>query len=115
MELLGVGDAMSHISLFAMMLPTNDGFIALNNMPLPQSGSVRYSLNGYDAGTETNTESCADIPGPLCGGAGPSPDDTGEGFVHIHRGIRGLNPEEINPNTYDWRNPVAFVTITRIQ
>jgi spondin N len=111
-ELLDVDDTMSHISLFSMMLPTNDGFIALNNMPLPQSGSVRYSLNGYDAGTETNTESCADIPGPLCGGTGLSPDDTGEGFVHIHRGIRGLG-SEIDPAIYDWKNPVAVVTITK--
>ncbi len=114
-ELLNVDDRLSRISLFAMMLPTNDGFIALNNMTLPQNGSVRYELNGYDAGTETNTEACADIPGPLCGGAALSPDDTGEGFVHIHRGIRGVNSDEIDPNSYDWKNPVAAVSITKIR
>ena len=114
-ELSNVDDALRHISLFAMLLPTNDGFIALNNVALPQAGSVHYRLNAYDAGTETNTESCEDIPGPLCGGAAQSPNDTGEGFVHIHRGIRGLNPETISPAEYDWKNPVALVTITRIQ
>ncbi|SFK28849.1 Spondin_N [Nitrosomonas aestuarii] len=113
-ELLDVDETLSNISLFAMMLPTNDGFIALNNMELPRTGSVRYHLNAYDAGTETNTESCADIPGPLCEGTAQSPDDTGEGFVHIHRGIKGLTAT-VNPAEYDWKNPVAVVTITRIQ
>ena len=113
-ELLGVDDNMTRISLFSMLLPTNDGFVGLNNMPLPESGSVTYRLDAYDAGTETNSESCADIPGPLCGGTAQSPDDTGEGFVHIHRGIRGLNSDTIDPNIYDWKNPVAEVTVTRM-
>lgn len=110
-DLVGV-EGLSKISLFAMMLPTNDGFIALNNKDLPETGSVSYLINGYDAGTETNTEACVDIPGPLCGGAGLSPDDTGEGFAHIHRGIRGLG-SDIDAAMYDWKNPVAIVTITK--
>lgn len=105
-------EGLGKISLFAMLLPTNDGFIALNNVDLPQTGSVRYYVNAYDAGTETNTESCDDIPGSLCGGTAQSPDDTGEGFIHIHRGIRGLNTT-IDPAIYDWKNPVAIVTITK--
>ncbi len=105
-------EGLSKISLFAMMLPTNDGFIALNNKDLPEMGSVSYLINGYDAGTETNTESCSDIPGPLCGGAALSPEDTGEEFVHIHRGIRGLG-SDIDQAIYDWKNPVAIVTITK--
>lgn len=113
-ELLNVDQTLTSISLFAMLLPTNDGFIALNNMTLPQEGYVRYHLDAYDAGTETNTESCMDIPGPLCGGAAQSPEDTGEGFVHIHRGIKGLNAM-IDPTEYDWKNPVAVVKITRLQ
>ncbi|GJL73714.1 MAG: hypothetical protein NMNS01_29130 [Nitrosomonas sp.] len=111
--ILNDNEGLSKISLFAMMLPTNDGFIALNNKDLPQTGSINYFLNAYDAGTETNTESCIDIPGPLCEGAGLSPDDAGEGFVHIHRGIRGLG-SDIDPAIYDWNNPVAIVTITKI-
>ena len=111
-NLEGVEGPLSKISLFAMMLPTNDGFIALNNKDLPETGSVSYLINGYDAGTETNTESCGDIPGPLCGGTALSPDDTGDGFVPIHRGIRGLG-SDIDPAMYDWKNPVAIVTITK--
>lgn len=106
-------EGFSKISLFAMMLPTNDGLVALNNMDLPESGSVRYHINGYDAGTETNTENCDDIPGPLCNGAAQSPDDNGEEFIHIHRGIRGIG-STIESATYDWKNPVAVVTITKL-
>jgi len=41
-----------------------------------------------------------------------------EGYVHIHRGIRGPAtdlPLELEGNVFDWRNPVAKITITRIR
>ena len=100
------------ISLASMMLPTNDGFIALNSVKAPKHGTVTYYSPGYDAGTETNDEWCANIPGPTCMGAGPSPLDAGEGFVHINRGIYGIG--DLDASTYDWRNPVAKITITRV-
>jgi hypothetical protein len=89
------------ISLASMMLPTNDGFIALDSVPAPRHGSSTFYSPGYDAGTEANDELCASIPGPTCGGAGLSPGDNpgDEKFVHIH---------------YDWRNPVAKITISRV-
>ena len=99
------------ISLAAMMLPTNDGFIALNSVKAPKHGTKTYYSPGYDAGTETNDELCISIPGPTCGGAGPSPSDDGEGYVHINRGIHGVG--NLAPEQYDWRNPVAKITITR--
>lgn len=98
------------ISLAAMIVPTNDGFIALNGVQAPRSGSVTYSIPGYDAGTELNDENCASIPGPQCGGQGFSEAD-GEGFVHIHRGIHGI--ADLKAEDYDWRNPVASVTIKK--
>ena len=101
-----------HISLAAMILPTNDGFIALNGVAAPRFGSVTRRLPGYDAGSEPNDELCASIPGPPCFGEGASPDSGGEGFVHIHAGIHGV--ADLQPALYDWRNPMASVTITRI-
>ena len=102
------------ISLVSMMLPTNDGFIALASVRAPKRGSKTYYSPGYDAGTEPNDEWCMHIPGPVCGGAGPSPgvnpDD--EGYVHVHRGIHGVG--DLNPAVFDWRNPVARITVTRI-
>ncbi|UCB54505.1 MAG: spondin domain-containing protein [Thiotrichales bacterium] len=99
------------ISLASMMLPTNDGFIALNSVRAPRHGSVTYYSQGFDAGSEPNDELCISIPGPTCGGEGPSPGVDGEGYVHIHRGIHGIG--DLAPEVYDWRNPVAAVTITR--
>ncbi len=101
-----------------MLLPTNDGFIALNSVKAPKRGSVTYYSPGYDAGTELNDEYCVNIPGPQCGGEGRSAsDDSVEGYVHIHRGIQGPVVGLLagfEDAVFDWRNPVAKITITRI-
>jgi hypothetical protein len=109
-----------HISLASMMLPTNDGFIGLDSVRVPKHGNAIYFSPAYDAGTEPNDELCANIPGPTCGGVGKSPgkDDNDEGYVHIHRGIHGIGDikkESPYAHIYDWRNPVAKITITRIR
>ncbi len=111
------------ITVASMLLPTNDGFFALNGVKVPKRGSVTYYSPAYDAGSEFNDDDCAHIPGPQCrGGALSDASDSDEGYVHIHRGIKGevsnipLDPP--NPfadNVFDWRNPVAKITITRIR
>lgn len=101
-----------HVSLAAMLLPTNDGFASLQNVSLPMGGRSRtYFAPGYDAGSEPNDELCISIPGPTCGGAGGSPGTGGENFVHIHAGIHGIG--DLPPSDRDWRNPVAKITIQR--
>jgi hypothetical protein len=112
------------VSVAAMMIPTNDTFVAMNRMKLPRSGAVQQLVPAYDAGTEYNDQNCANIPGPQCGGAGvgnsPEPSDTDEGFVHIGNGIHELGDEDaegnqlIDPRTYDWRNSVARITVRRM-
>ncbi|MCP5246269.1 MAG: spondin domain-containing protein [Burkholderiales bacterium] len=102
-----------HLSLGAMLVNTNDAFIALRDVTLPKGNhSITYFADAYDAGSETNDESCSTIPGPACGGTGLSPEDEGEGFVHIHNGIHGIGG--LDASLYDWRNPVALVVIKRI-
>jgi hypothetical protein len=101
----------NHISLAAMLLPTNDGFIAINGMRLPFRSSTTV-IPGYDAGSEMNDELCASIPGPQCGGEGFNMED-GEGYVYIHSGIQG--GADLSPNAYDWKNPVATVKIVRMK
>jgi hypothetical protein len=102
-----------HLSIGGMLGNTNDGFIALRDVELPKDKQpVTYMANGYDAGSETNDESCSTVPGPACGGAALSPEDSGEGFVHIHAGIHGIGG--LNAAIYDWRNPVAQVVVTRM-
>lgn len=111
------------ISVAAMLIPTNDTFVAMNRMKLPRSGAVQQMVPAYDAGTEYNDQNCANIPGPVCGGEGnsPGPNDTDEGFVHIGNGMHELGDEDemgnpiIDPKTYDWRNSVARITVRRMQ
>ena len=97
-----------------MMLPTNDGFIGLNSVLAPRRGTLVYLSPGYDAGSEPNDELCLNIPGPTCGGEGSSPlnDPANEGYVHINRGIHGIG--DLSASVYDWRNPVAKITISRV-
>ncbi|MFA9418842.1 MAG: spondin domain-containing protein [Gammaproteobacteria bacterium] len=110
-----------HISVASMMLPTNDGFIGLNGVKAPKKGTAIYYSPGYDAGSEFNDEWCVNIPGPQCAivnggymGEGFSdPDETDEGYVHINRGIQENG--DLLSATYDWRNPVAKITITLVK
>lgn len=113
-----------YISVAAMMIPTNDSFVAMNRVKLPTSGSFMQLVPAYDAGTEYNDQNCANIPGPQCGGAGeghsPGPNEGDEGFVHIGNGMHELGDEDstgniiLEPKTYDWRNSVARITVRRM-
>jgi len=98
----------NYFSMAGMLLPTNDSFVAVNSMRLPQKSAGSYAL-GYDAGTEDNDELCMNIPGPQCGGEGYV-EGGGEGFVFISNGIHGN--ADLSAEAYDWRNPVARVTVT---
>lgn len=107
------GDRTSRLSFAAMLIPTNDTFVALNTVRLPRYGSRTYFARAYDAGSEINDELCANIPGPACGGEGNSPTEDGEGFVHISAGIHGEG--DLSVSTYDWRDAVAKVVVRRIR
>lgn len=101
------------LSIAAMLIPTNDSFMALNSLDLPWiGGTVTRTLIAYDAGSEPNDERCANIPGPRCGGEGSSPGRNGEGFVHVSNGMHGIG--DLAASVYDWRNPVARVVIRRV-
>jgi len=107
------GSAGEVISIVSMLVNTNDALMVVDSLKLPSSSgeSVTAFAMVYDGGTETNNEMCSEIPGPACGGAGASPGDDGEGFVHIHRGLQGVG--DLNSARQAWRNPVARVTVTR--
>jgi len=98
------------LSLVAMLVNTNDGFAGANKVNLPRHGSRTYLLWAFDAGTERNTEATSDIPGPCCGShlvRVPTHQR-----IRLHRGIRGTG--DLDPAVYDWRGPVAKLTITRV-
>ncbi len=125
----------TRLSVVAMMLPTNDGFIALGDLVIPTApGTYTYNLNAHDAGTEANTElinlgaggapGVAGIPVDPTGKAGvggsgvvpAAPNDAEPHVVHIHRGVIGdINPSggasDLDSRNHRWLNPVASVTV----
>lgn len=103
------GDRRSRLNLASMLLPTNDGFVAMNGARVfHRWGASVFRLSAYDAGSEANDELCANIPGPQCGGEGFNPED-GEGYVAPHAGIHG--EAELTRRAYSWGEPVAIVTV----
>jgi hypothetical protein len=100
-----------HVSIGAMLGATNDAFLAIADLPLPLlRRTVTYVADAYDAGSETNDELSSTVAG--LGGEGYSPNDAGEGFVHVHNGVHGIG--NLNAATMDWRNPVAEIVIERV-
>lgn len=119
-----------HLSITAMLLPTNDGFVGLNALPIPTSpGTYHYTLNGYDAGTEANDEIVngrgtpgepgipADPGGVAGSGATGVTATEANTVVHIHRGILGDTDDsggasDLDSRVHRWLNPVAELVIT---
>lgn len=119
----------THLSIVAMILPTNDGFVALNSWKVPtEAGTYTVTLNAYDAGTEANNEVIngggalgvlgipADPGGDVATG-GTGVDAKAEGFVHIHRGVLGDTNSmggisDLKSTKHRWLNPIAKAIIT---
>lgn len=66
-----------------MLLPINDNIVDAQAIDLPSCmrAQTTYLAMAYDTGTETNSQECALIPGPTCGGQAFSDKDLGEGYI----------------------------------
>jgi hypothetical protein len=107
-----------HISVAAMLIPSNDAFFAVNGVRGPRGRRHRVVRSpAYDSGTEDNDETCASIPGPPypeCGGpGGGAAPPGGEGYVFIHAGMHGI--ADFDESLRDWRNPVAKITVSLVR
>lgn len=111
------------LSWASMLICTNDGFTGVDRLKLPATvGSTVSVLSAaYDAGTELNTESYADIVPPCqalsglmpVGGSGASNPALAEhGVIHHHPGIAG--GADLDPAFHGWSDPVATISVTRI-
>lgn len=118
-----------YLSLVAMLLPTNDGFVGLDSLHLPMAaGTYIYYLNGYDAGTEANDELITGGGAPGVAGIPAAPGGDGglngtgvtttenNTAVHVHRGVLGDgDPEggdsDLDTTVHRWLNPVAEVIV----
>ena len=101
------------LSAVGMLVTTNDAFFGLDGHPLTVGPWLqRLHVPAYDAGTEANSESCETIPGPPCGNGGVRDTGDAEGYIYIHPGIQGTG--DLDPATFDWRNPVARIQVVRL-
>ncbi len=123
--------ANTSLSIVGMMLPTNDGFVGLDAMPIPTAaGTYIFYINAYDAGTEANNELVVIGSGapntlgiPADPGAANGTAGTGVAAVdanttvHIHRGTIGdtsptAGTSDLDTTVHRWLNPVAQVIVT---
>ncbi|MGJ8682833.1 spondin domain-containing protein [Paraglaciecola sp.] len=122
-------DTNTVLSIVAMILPSNDGFIGLDNWTIPtEAGTYTVYLNAYDAGTEANDEivggGAPGVPGmpapPFLtlgtGGTGVTATETNN-LIHIHPGNIGDDSategkSDVTNTIHRWLNPVAKVTVT---
>ncbi len=123
----------THLSIVAMVLPTNDAFLGLEGQLIPsEAGTYTYYVNAYDAGTEANDEvlmttgACAYTDnGMIPGAPGMDAGTNGTGvaatdsntMIHVHRGVLGdQNPtggnSDLDSTIHRWQNPVARITVT---
>jgi len=120
------------LSIVAMVLPTNDGFVGLDSWKIPETaGTYTLYLNAYDAGTEANDEVLNSDTGGMPGTAGLPGIPGGNGgtgasgvtdtevntSVHIHRGNIGDSDasggiSDVDSRIHRWLNPVAKVVVT---
>ena len=110
------------LSLVSMLVNTNDALTAARNLSvgdLASGMSMSLRTISYDSGTEANTELSGTIPGPADGGEGfnAERDDIADA-IRGHSGVvtadDGLATSVLN-QAHRWDNPVAAITITRIQ
>jgi len=110
------------LSFVSMLVNTNDAITAVMNIDVDTmtAGESRsFTSISYDSGTEANTETDLTIPGPAGGGEGfnAARDDIRD-QVTAHPGVVGVADgleDSALTAMHRWDNPVARVTLTRIQ
>ncbi len=107
----------SRLSLVAMLVNTNDGFIGLDNIDISNlavNESVSVYANVYDAGTETNDEAAAHLPGQ--GGEGWNAARDDRDYIAVHPGVisadDGLAGSALD-ESHRFNQPGARIVITR--
>ncbi len=116
-------EGQGYLSLASMLICTNDGFTGTPGLALPASGeSVTVMANAYDAGTENNTETLADMVPPCqdlsgvtseAAGVGESNPDLAEGGdIAVHPGIEGS--ADLTADAHGFTGPVLEITVTNV-
>ncbi|MFC7097281.1 spondin domain-containing protein [Halobaculum marinum] len=115
----------THLTFLSMLVATNDGIVGLDTVELPTAvnASETHYANGYDVGTEENTELYEDLVPPaqsLILGGDPdggttesNPDLATDDVIRPHPGVSGDG--DLDPAVYGWEEPAALVQVERIE
>jgi hypothetical protein len=99
------------LTAVGMLAATNDAFYAVRGVRLPRRGKITVRAIAYDAGAELNNEIASDVQAT----SGNSDDTTepGEGFIHIHSGIRGDDdlPKSLTGVTRSLKSPSSVFAV----
>ena len=121
---IAADESATHLTFISMLIGTNDGFVGLDTVELPEEVNESKTLhaNGYDAGTEQNTERFADMVPPAqaliqggeddAGTTESNPDIAEDAVIRPHPGITG--GADLDPATYGWDEPAASVHVEKI-
>ncbi len=103
------------LTVTGMLVRTNDGFYALNSLPLPRRKGAAYKTTAmvYDAGSEVNTESCDHIPAPPCNNPGQRVTEGAEGIVTQHPGLQNVG--DLSGLDYAFAAKAALITVKRVK
>jgi hypothetical protein len=111
------------LSWVSMLICTNDGMTGVDSLKLPrkQGKSRGKRTDGYDAGTEINTEDYANIVPPCQALIGDTSGEPGTGVsdpalaegevIRHHPGIQGGS--DLDPAIHGWTDPVAKIRVKR--
>ncbi|MFC7132920.1 MULTISPECIES: spondin domain-containing protein [Salinibaculum] len=113
----------THLTVVSMLIATNDGIVGVDTVELPTEVNESKTLyaNGYDVGTEENTELYADLVPPaktLISGGEPegttesNPELAEDDVIRPHPGIEGSG--DLDASIYDWDEPAGLVHVERI-
>lgn len=121
---LSADESATHLTFLSMLIATNDGFVGVDTVELPEAVNESKTLhaNGYDAGTEQNTERFDDMVPPAQslisgneaegGTAESDPEIAEDEVIRPHPGISG--DADLQAETYGWDDPAAAVHVEKI-
>ena len=112
--MIQANDTRFKLSIVGMLARTNDAIVSATSLPTGLKKGQKYSTLAkvYDAGAETNTESCSQIPAPPCGNPMVGTNG-GEGFVRPHEGLTGVG--DLDPARDAFSSVAAKIIVERVQ
>ena len=109
------------LSTATMLVNTNDAFSGVNAMSLENMAvgeSISMLTGSYDAGTESNSEMMATIPGPAAGGEGFNAERDDVDFIGMHSGVVSMDDglaQSVLTQAHRFDNPTVAISITRME